>query len=64
MHFLGFTVGHTSDPETKGILIRAMVHPDRNDSYLILLDTEGTGSTEKVKGKLSLCFCSLNYDLL
>ncbi|XP_064630844.1 guanylate-binding protein 3-like [Lineus longissimus] len=43
-----FTVGHKSEPQTKGLWLMIIDHPSLPDCKLALLDTEGVGDTKKV----------------
>ncbi|XP_064630823.1 guanylate-binding protein 3-like [Lineus longissimus] len=42
-----FTVGHKSEPQTKGLWLMIIDHPGLPDCKLALLDTEGVGDTKK-----------------
>ncbi|XP_052760703.1 guanylate-binding protein 2-like [Mya arenaria] len=43
----GFALGDTVQSKTKGIWVWCVAHPEKKDTVLILLDTEGLGDPEK-----------------
>ncbi|KAI4590778.1 hypothetical protein MJG53_001827 [Ovis ammon polii x Ovis aries] len=57
----GFSLGSTLQSHTKGIWMWCVLHPEKPDRTLVLLDTEGLGDVEKAKlDKKQDDFCNQN----
>ena len=49
-------MGATIQSKTKGIWMWCVPHPKQADQTLVLLDTEGLGDVEKVRGEIDYFF--------